>query len=67
MAAGSSPAPGTCMYENRIDNERNNLGLYERELRDRALLMAQQYGRQSTEGRVPVRVDKNTVIYKKIK
>jgi hypothetical protein len=55
------------MYENRIDNERNNLGLYERELRDRALLMAQQYGRQSTEGRVPVRVDKNTVIYKKIK
>ena len=53
------------MHENRIDNEENNLGLYERELRDKARELARKHGKRATHGRVPVRVDSKTVIYKK--
>jgi hypothetical protein len=53
-------------HENRMDNEENNIGLHERELRDKALAASNRYGRLSTQGRVPVRIDNRTVIYKKV-
>ena len=50
---------------NRIDNEENNLGLYEREQRDKAIVLARKYGKRATLGRIPVRIDRKTVIFKK--
>ena len=52
-------------HENRINNEENDIGMYEHRLRDQARRLSQRYSKLSTEGRVAIRIDSRTVIFKK--
>ena len=49
----------------RLNTEHNDLSIHERVMKDDARKLARKFGKQSTAGRRPVRVDKQTVVYKK--
>lgn len=51
---------------NRLNNAENTIAMYEHEQRERAQMLMMQYSKRAIEGCIPVRIDRKTVIFKRI-